>query len=151
MNIIPVFSHPLRLARSVAALGLLGCAATVAAHGDVVPHGFDTKDLPAVDANLTVNPYRAEAKLHEHAADIGASAYNQNCARCHGLEGVSGGIAPDLRYLPQGEMGDEYFHGRIAHGVVRNGVTYMPAFEGIFSEEAMWAVRSYLDRIAVDE
>jgi mono/diheme cytochrome c family protein len=28
------------------------------------------------------------------ALKIGASAYNQNCARCHGLEAVTGGIAP---------------------------------------------------------
>jgi cytochrome c-550 PedF len=79
------------------------------------------------------------------AEQIGSSAFNQNCARCHGLEAVSGGIAPDLRHLPKGKDGDEYFQMRIRNGSVRNGVTYMPSFEGVFSEEAIWAIRTYLD------
>lgn len=138
--------------RWLLAVSFYGCAAVAHAHGDVVPHGVDTKDLPKVDATKTDdNPYRAEPKLHAHAADIGASAYNQNCARCHGLEGVSGGIAPDLRYLPAGKEGDEYFHMRVANGVVRNGVTYMPSFADIFSEEAIWAVRSYIDTVTVEQ
>ncbi len=52
-----------------------------------------------------VNPYRGNGL----AAEIGASAYNQNCARCHGLEGISGGIAPDLRSLSIDYEGDEWF------------------------------------------
>lgn len=137
--------------RGVLAAGLYGCAIAAFAHGDVVPHGVDTKDLPKVDATKTdENPYRANEELHAKAAEIGASAYNQNCARCHGLEGVSGGIAPDLRYLPAGKEGDEYFHMRVANGVVRNEVTYMPSFADIFSEEAIWAVRSYIDTVTVE-
>ena len=38
------------------------------------------------------------------AIKIGGSAYGQNCARCHGLGAVSGGIAPDLRLLPTDAM-----------------------------------------------
>jgi len=34
---------------------------------------------------------------------------------------------------------------RIRNGSVRNGVTYMPPFGEIFSEEAIWAIRTYLD------
>ena len=30
---------------------------------------------------------------------LGAPLYKENCARCHGLEAISGGIAPDLRKL----------------------------------------------------
>ncbi len=47
------------------------------------------------------NPYRTNAL----AQKIGASAYGQNCARCHGLEAVSGGIAPDLRQLDRDCVG----------------------------------------------
>ena len=66
----------------------------------------------------------------------------------HGLA-VSGGIAPDLRYLVPGDD-DEYFLGRVMSGAVRNGVTYMPAFGEIFSQEAIWAIRSWLDSVHVE-
>ena len=73
---------------------VLGHAAI--AHGDVTPQAVDTKELPALGAQWrNENPYRK----NEKAVRIGSSAYNQNCARCHGLEGISGGIAPDLRKL----------------------------------------------------
>lgn len=92
------------------------------------------------------NPYRGDTK----AAAVGASAYNQNCARCHGLEAVSGGIAPDLRYLPVGEEADEYFAQKVRNGVIRNGVTYMPAFGDLFPEGAIWAVRTWLESVHVE-
>jgi len=117
------------------------------AHGDTAPQAVDTRALKPVQPALAENPYRGQSA----AAKIGASAYNQNCARCHGLEGVSGGIAPDLRYLPAGKPGDEYYAQKVRNGVVRNGVTYMPPFAGIFSEEAIWAIRTWLDTVHTDE
>ena len=92
---------------------------------------------------LSENPYRGDAA----AAKVGASAFNQNCARCHGLGAVSGGIAPDLRYLPVGKEGDDYFAQKVRNGAIRNGVTYMPAFGTIFSEEAIWAIRTWLETV----
>lgn len=133
-------------------LKILGLAALLAsplvfAHGDVTPQSVDTAKLKKLDGEQTVNPYRGDA----HAAEIGSSAYNQNCARCHGLGAVSGGIAPDLRYLPKGKEGDEYYAQKVRNGVVRNGMTYMPPFGAIFSEEAVWAIRSYLDSVYTEE
>ena len=58
---------------------------------------------------------------------------------------ISGGLAPDLRYLEKGETGDEWFMQRIRHGATINGVTKMPAFEGTLSQEAMWAIRAYIE------
>ncbi len=130
------------LATAVGAVVLVGTAAF--GHGNVTPQPVDTADLPKLQGPLTVNPYRGTA-AQAPATQVGSSAFNQNCARCHGLEAVSGGIAPDLRHLPKGTEGDEYFQMRIRNGSVRNGVTYMPAFGEIFSEEAIWAIRSYLD------
>jgi cytochrome c-550 PedF len=120
------------------------------AHGNVTPQAVDTKDLPKVTGPLTENPYRGKP-AYDEAIKIGSSAYNQNCARCHGLEVISGGIAPDLRNLPTGKEGDEYFQMRIRNGSIRNGVTYMPPFGEIFSEEAIWAIRSYLDSVHQDQ
>jgi cytochrome c-550 PedF len=137
-----------RVPWTMAAVGMLGAAVLVRTaafgHGNVTPQPVDIKDLPKLSGPLTTNPYRGVA-AQGTASEIGSSAFNQNCARCHGLEAVSGGIAPDLRHLPKGVDGDEYFQMRLRNGSVRNGVTYMPAFGEIFSEEAIWAIRSYLD------
>lgn len=127
------------LASSVA---LLRTAAPAFAHGDVQPQPVDTTGLdPIKDGWLTQNPYSGNAT----AIKIGDSGYNQNCARCHGLEVISGGLAPDLRYLEKGKTGDEWFIQRIRHGAVISGVTKMPPFEGILSQEAMWAIRAFIE------
>ena len=60
----------------------------------------------------------------------------------------SGGIAPDLRQLVPVDD-DGYFIGRVMSGSIRNGVTYMPPFEGVLSQEAIWSIRSWLDTVAV--
>lgn len=122
-------------------MSLLG-AQRVLAHGDVTPQPIDTTGLPPLGPDwLEKNPYRG----NELALKIGKSGFNQNCARCHGIEAESGGIAPDLRYLDKGEDGDAWFINRIRHGYTQNGITKMPAFEGTLSQEAMWSIRTYLD------
>lgn len=128
---------------------LLATAAGAAiAHGDVTPQAVDTSQLPQLGEEwLEVNPYRG----NEQAIELGSSAYNQNCARCHGLQAVSGGIAPDLRLLPEEDEGDEWFVMRSRNGAIRNGVTYMPAYEGILSQEAIWAIRAYVESRPKDE
>jgi len=80
-------------------------------------------------------------------------------ARCHGLEAISGGIAPDLRKLDNecatlkdaarknscASATDEYCAGQVRRGVSRNGAVYMPPFEGILQQEALWAIKSFLE------
>ena len=137
--------HPFRhFAAVVAALFIGASAPNVFAHGDVTPQAVDTSSLKPVGSEwLKSNPYRK----NKDAITIGSSAFNQNCARCHGLGAISGGIAPDLRYLPLGDEGDEIFLQRIRHGAVRDGRVYMPPFEGIFSQEAMWTIRAWLETV----
>jgi cytochrome c-550 PedF len=107
---------------------------------------IDTTGLKPVGTEwLKENPYRADDVQKKLALEVGASGYNQNCARCHGLEVISGGLAPDLRYLEEGKIGDEWFLERIRHGYAQNGTTKMPKFEGIFTQEAMWAIRTYIE------
>ncbi|GJJ05705.1 cytochrome c-550 PedF [Duganella rhizosphaerae] len=149
--------HPFRI---LAAVTVIAAAATTSlyatAHGNVVPQAVDTTGLtPLGEKWLDQNPYRGN-KL---ALKIGSSAYNQNCARCHGLEAVTGGIAPDLRQLDRDctdvknetkkkacyKETDNYFLTSIRHGKVRNGAVYMPPFEGVFNQEAMWAIKTYLE------
>ena len=131
---------------TVVATALIGLAAATAvrveAHGDVTPQAVDVSTLKPVGAEWRKeNPYRGD----KEAIRIGTSAYNQNCARCHGLEAISGGIAPDLRMLPIDAETDEYFVNTVRHGRVRNGAVYMPPFENVLQQEAMWAIRAYLE------
>lgn len=130
---------------------LLATTLQVWAHGDVTPQPIDITGLEPIKDSDTVwvekNPYSG----NEKAIEIGKHAYAQNCARCHGIEAVSGGIAPDLREkLPLGDEGDEIFKERMVNGAIRNGVTYMPKFDGIVKQEGLWAIRSWLESVSVD-
>jgi cytochrome c-550 PedF len=135
---------------------LLALSSAAWGHGDVTPQAVDTSTLPALGgAWKAENPFKGNAA----ATKIGASAFNQNCARCHGLEAISGGIAPDLRRLDNECASlkdakkqamcvreiDEFFVGKVRRGVTRNGAVYMPPFEGILNQEAVWAIKSYLE------
>ena len=120
---------------------LIGFSTAVFGHGDVAPQPIDTSHLPQLGEEwVEKNPYVG----NKDAIELGSSAYNQNCARCHGLGAVSGGIAPDLREIPDDEEGDEWYIMRARNGAIRNGVTYMPKFEGLLSQEAMWSIRAWL-------
>ena len=142
--------------RSLAAALLALAAGWAVAHGDVTPQAVDTKSLPQLgDKWRAENPYRK----NDAAIKIGSSAYNQNCARCHGLEAISGGIAPDLRKMDNDCVSlkderkkaacvaevDEYYATSVRRGKVRNGAVYMPPFDGILQQEAVWAIKSYLE------
>lgn len=144
----------------VAALLLTGSATAALAHGDVVPQSVDTRTLPQLGAEWrSENPYAQGAPAHKEALRIGTSAYNQNCARCHGLEAISGGIAPDLRRLDNECVTlkveakkkacvkeiDDFMLTTVRRGRTRNGAVYMPPFEGILSQEAMWSIKAYLE------
>ena len=145
-------------ARWAAAAALL--AATQAwAHGDVVPQAVDTSTLPQLGAKwLDANPY-STGPANKEALRIGTSAYNQNCARCHGLEAISGGISPDLRKFDDDCKGmadvakkqacykemDEFFVAIVRRGRTRDGRVYMPPFEGTLSQEAVWSIRTYIE------
>ncbi|MEL6210661.1 MAG: cytochrome c-550 PedF, partial [Pseudomonadota bacterium] len=129
--------------------GVLAATTLALGHGDVAPQPVNTDALPDVGEEwLIENPYRADAVGEEawaKAVEIGASGYNQNCARCHGLEAISGGLAPDLRFLEAEEYGDEWYVERFVHGYTQNGTTKMPAFGELLGQKAAWAIRTYIE------
>ncbi len=138
--------------RGLLVLAGLSLSSLALAHGDVTPQAVDTKGLEPLGKEWRdTNPYRKPYAKHDLAVEIGASAYNQNCARCHGLEAKSGGIAPDLRLLETGAEGDEWFKDRVINGAVRDGAVYMPKMADFISQEGLWAIRSYLESVHVDE
>ena len=116
------------------------------AHGDVAPQAVDTTGLPELGSEwVETNPFRDNAEYRDRAIEIGSSAYNQNCARCHGLEAISGGIAPDLRELEEDYDGDSWYVERVVNGAVRDGRVYMPPFANLINQEGLWAIRTYID------
>lgn len=146
-------------ARSLLALALALGASAAMAHGDVVPQAVDTHTLPQLgDKWRDANPY-STGDANKEALRIGTSAYNQNCARCHGLEAISGGISPDLRKFDSECSGyadkarkeacykemDEYFVSTVRRGRTRDGRVYMPPFEGTLTQEAIWSIKTYLE------
>ncbi|GGE92050.1 cytochrome c-550 PedF [Massilia psychrophila] len=149
-------TSPRKLAAAAALAAATFTSFYAAAHGNVTPQAVDTTGLPALgDKWRDENPF----KTNKLALKIGASAYNQNCARCHGIEAISGGIAPDLRQLDKDCVGlkneakqsacfkemDTYYLASVRTGKVRNGAVYMPPFEGVFNQEAMWSIKTYLE------
>ena len=115
--------------------------AVLPVRGDEAPVTVDTQGLPKLGGTWKESDPFVGNKT---AIDVGMSAYNQNCARCHGLEMISGGIAPDLRHVPLGQEGDDIFKERMQHGAIRNGMTMMPVFNGLLPQETLWAVRAFM-------
>lgn len=144
---------PRTLAGMLAAAAIGFTASAAFGHGDVLPQAVDTTGLdPVGEEWAEENPYRLMGGAqYELAVQIGSSGYNQNCARCHGLEVKSGGLAPDLRFMDDGIDGDEWFLERIRKGYSQNGAYKMPPFQEILSQEAMWAIRSYVETRPEDE
>jgi cytochrome c-550 PedF len=127
-------------------------SANAFAHGDVTPQAMDTSILPDIGEKwLDENPWSdPESETWANAVAVGASGYVQNCARCHGLEVVSGGLAPDLRLLSADMDGDEWYMERFRNGATQNGITKMPGFEKILGQKAAWAIRTYVETRPAD-
>jgi quinohemoprotein ethanol dehydrogenase len=83
-------------------------------------------------------------ELDAAQAARGELLYARRCNACHGLAGVAGGFAPDLRASPVG-LSAETFRQVVREGSLeRNG---MPRF-GEFTEADVEALRHYLRRRA---
>ena len=151
------FSTPRLLLSALILAGGLVVSLGARAHGDAAPQPVDTGSLPKLGNDLKeANPFESGPDAAE-ALRVGRQGYTANCARCHGLEAVSGGIAPDLRKV-NADCGppdkrdkaciadmDQYFAVTVRKGRTRDGRVYMPGFEEIMSQEAVWAIRSYVN------
>lgn len=118
------------------------------AFGDEGVQSVDTKGLPKLgDKWLDKDPFVG----NKTAIEVGTDAYGQNCARCHGLQMISGGIAPDLRKVPVGQEGDDLFKLRMQQGAKKDGMTEMPIFNGLLPQETLWAIRAYMVSLNIPE
>lgn len=135
--------------KALVAAGLLATAGLAMSHGDVTPQEVDTGDLPDLGKEaLSENPFREgneHGGKHDEAVKVGKSGYSGNCAVCHGIEAMSGGLTPDLRELT--EWDDEYFIGRVMNGTGRG----MPSFKGNLDQTAIWAIKTYIESVPQPE
>ena len=70
-----------------------------------------------MEQRLEENPYMGDKKSRRVRK---ICHIVKNCkVRCHGLDAISGGVAPDLRAMDEGIDGDEWFMERIRGGAVR--------------------------------
>ena len=121
---------------------------------------IETPPLPALENQaVETNPYRDKADI----IAPGRAIFNQNCARCHGVDAVASGTgalpAPDLRRLGTycrrltdekwrsrcRDDTDAYFLKSALKGKTIVGIEHMPAWEGVLSRESLWAIRTYLE------
>ncbi len=134
--------------RLLVAAAVLGCATLAVGHGNVTPQGVDTGNLPELGSEpLVENPFReggTHGDMNAQAIAVGESGYAGNCAACHGIQAMSGGLTPDLRELT--EWDDEYFIGRVT-----KGYSNMPSFTGILDQNAMWAIKTYVESLPKPE
>ncbi|WP_034995714.1 PQQ-dependent dehydrogenase, methanol/ethanol family [Beijerinckia mobilis] len=84
-------------------------------------------------------PEAPELHATPQQVDAGRDLFNANCSPCHGINGISGGVLPDLRTLSA--ENHEAFPGIVMGGRAYNG---MPSFAGELSPEEIENVHDYL-------
>lgn len=141
-------------------------ALPLAANEVAIAPQVDAGRLPALGPTwLAANPYRQqEVGVAEAAVSIGRDAYNQACARCHGVDASTNAApAPDLRNLNRScrriadpelkawclRDNDAYFARTVRHGKLIVGVTHMPPWEGVLKQELAWAIQLFVESRAV--
>jgi mono/diheme cytochrome c family protein len=126
---------------------------------DLIVPQYDRKLLPPVGPVWQdSNPYRGHAAA-ETVNTVGRSIFNQSCARCHGPDADGSLAAPDLRLIgrfcqrvPEPELkrrcladADHHFSASVRYGKVRVGITHMPPWDQTLPQEAIWALRSFVE------
>ncbi|SFM63465.1 cytochrome c-550 PedF [Marinobacter zhejiangensis] len=135
--------------KALVAAALVSGAGLASGHGNVTPQPVDNGSLPDLGREaLLENPFRdgnEHGELNAEAINVGKSGYAGNCAGCHGIEAMSGGLTPDLRLLS--EWDDEYFIGRVMNGTERG----MPSFKNSLNQTSIWSIRTYLESLPQPE
>jgi quinohemoprotein ethanol dehydrogenase len=84
-------------------------------------------------------PALEPVKAAEDTLKVARTMFNGLCASCHGLNAVSGGVVPDLRYLTPAKHA--LFAGTVYGARINRG---MPSFNGVISPEEVESIRQYL-------
>ncbi|WP_101760455.1 PQQ-dependent dehydrogenase, methanol/ethanol family [Oceanicoccus sp. KOV_DT_Chl] len=98
------------------------------------------KKLPAIAKPQPVPEPPAKMPVSEQQLQQGMALYNKYCARCHGVNAVSDGSVPDLRYLPA--VWHQNFNQVVLHGMMEKAG--MPRFDDVLNDETVEYVHAYL-------
>jgi PQQ-dependent dehydrogenase (methanol/ethanol family) len=77
---------------------------------------------------------------------LGRRLYAMRCSVCHGVNAISGGIIPDLRYMDAN--GHKGWDGVVTYGAKK--LSGMPAFEKLLTLDETDAIHAYVTRRAWD-
>lgn len=145
---------------AVRALFVMGLALTHSAAWadiDLKRPDVDTTSLPAIGPGwAVVNPLRGNTE----AARLGAQAFEQSCARCHG-ENANGSRspAPDLRRIGLAcrrvkdpalhqrcqSDADHFFVQSVRYGKQKFGIVHMPPWDSVLEPALVWSLRSFVE------
>lgn len=145
---------------AIGALCMFALSMSAISHAEgIVVHApdVDASGLSALtEPDGDLNPYRDDPL----AIKVGHAAFNQSCARCHGIDAdASRSPAPDLRRIGRGcgrvrdaalklrcqSDADYYFRSTVEKGKTKLGVQHMPPWKGVLSTELIWAIRSFVE------
>lgn len=127
-GIIPLLTGPLTNKGKVRAESRV-IAFKLGAHGELPPPKV-APVLPITHQTLTATPEQlVQAR----------GLFNGLCAGCHGLNAISGGVVPDLRYLSDDKHAA--FPAFVSGALITKG---MPNFSDILQRDDMELIRQYL-------
>lgn len=127
-GIIPLLTGPLTNKGKVRAESRV-IAFKLGAHGEL-PAPKAAPVMPTTHQALTATPEQLTQAR---------GLFNGLCAGCHGLNAISGGVVPDLRYLDDNKHAA--FPAFLSGALINGG---MPNFSDILQREDMELIRQYL-------
>lgn len=104
-----------------------------------------TGKLPPPRNEVATLPPLEAVKAGPDELKVARTLYNGLCGSCHGLNAISGGVVPDLRYLTPAKH--ETFLGTVYGARINKG---MPSFNGVVPPEDVERIRQYLLKRAHD-
>lgn len=127
-------------------LGPLSLAARVRPEARILVYKLGGRaKLPPPQWKPVPLPPPPPVTLETDRMPMARALYNGYCANCHGLNAVSGGVVPDLRYLTP-ETHEQFF-GIVLGARAERG---MPSFQGAMTMEQMQMIHQYLIKRAHD-
>lgn len=123
---------------------LLGPLAKRLPHNEPIPRVLTYKlgaegSLPPVEKETPPLPNPPELTASAKELTTGRRLFNETCGTCHGLNAVSGGQVPDLRYLPRGL---HKIFAKIVRGAFRK--RGMPAFGNQLNDREIKLIHQYI-------
>lgn len=142
---------------TAAMLLLCGAAWATDPSMQALPPKTDTSGLPPLgDTWLDSNPYRGNTAI----VSTGRALFNESCAICHGTDGnPKNQPGPNLLRLHRGCQKvedsalltrclsdvDHYFVKSVRGGKRVLDVQHMPPWEGVLPQEAVWAIKTFIE------